>query len=115
MTAGQTTDGLRPIERRVLALRDQGLDPADIARRFKRGEAHIERILNWATIPRQDRISEGRTEPQAGFRPIERRIIDMRAKGMSYEEIGSRFHRDAGYVRRIEDLARLRSELGLAT
>lgn len=100
---------LRPIERRVLALTDQGLDPADIARRFKRGEAHVERILRWTAIPR-----EGGTESQAGFRPIERRIIDMRAKGMSYEEIGSRFRRSAGYVRRIEDLARLRSDLGLA-
>lgn len=75
----------------------------------------MERILSWTTIPRSDRTSLDRTEAPAGFRPIERRIIDMRAKGMSYEEIGSRFHRDAGYVRRIEDLARLRSELGLVT
>jgi transcriptional regulator len=104
-------EAMRPIERRVLALRRQGLAVDDIARRFRRGDAHIERILEWASIPRG--MPEGK--PQArGFRPIESRVLDMRAHGLSYEEIGERFRRGAGYVRRIEDLARLRIQVGLA-
>lgn len=102
--------GLRPIERRVLALRDQGLGTEEIARRLRRGEAHVARIIAWTSIPRT-----GRAIQPSGFRPIERRIIDMRANGLSYEEIGSRFRRDADYVHRIEDLARIRADLGLTS
>lgn len=96
-------EGLRPIERRVLALRDQGLEVADIARRFRRGEAHVERIISWTQIPRQRRRESG------GFRPIERRIMDMRSQGLSYEEIGSKFGRNAEYAKRIEGLAQIRA------
>ncbi|MGH8928323.1 MAG: hypothetical protein ACRDWH_08235 [Acidimicrobiia bacterium] len=101
-------DLLRPIERRVLALAAQGIPTADIARRFKRGEDHIERILTWTAIPRRPRPE------RSGLRPVERRVLAMRSKGLSHEEVGARFRRDAEYARRIEDLATMRSDLGLA-
>ena len=37
--------GLRPIERRLLRWRDQGASSAELADRFRRGPAHIERVL----------------------------------------------------------------------
>lgn len=37
--------GLRPLERRLLGWRDRGASPADLAVRFRRGPAHIERVL----------------------------------------------------------------------
>ncbi len=52
---------LRPIERRVLALKASGQTTAEIARRFKRGEDHIERIIGWTKIPRSPR-----ERPRAG-------------------------------------------------
>lgn len=102
-------EGLRPIERRVLALRDEGFDVADIARRFRRGEAHVERIISWTQIPRRGRLVS------PGFRPIERRVMEMRSQGLSYDEIGSKFGRNAGYARRIEGLAQIRADLGMGS
>ena len=99
---------LRPIERRVLALKANGQTTAEIARRFKRGEDHIERIIGWTAIPRRPR--EKRRE---GLRPVERRVLSLRSDGLSYEEIGARFRRDADFVKRVESIAQMRGQLGL--
>ncbi|MGQ0848781.1 MAG: hypothetical protein ACT4OP_06635 [Actinomycetota bacterium] len=100
---------LRPIERRMLALHDQGMNPAEIARRFRRGPVFVSRVLSWTAIPRT-----GNNRRQVGLRPVERRVLDLRAQGLSHAEVGRRFGRTAGYARRIEGLANLRSDLGLA-
>ena len=99
---------LRPIERRVLALAASGQTTAEIARRFKRGEDHIQRIIGWTSIPRRPREA-----PRNGLRPIERRVLSLRGAGLSYEEIGSRFRRDAEFARRVESIAQMRGALGL--
>jgi len=99
---------LRPIERRVLALLARGETTAQIARRFKRGEQHIERIVTWTGIPRRPR-----ERARNGLRPIERRVLSLRDRGLSYEEIGVRFRRDAEFARRVENIALMRDELGL--
>lgn len=99
---------LRPIERRVLALRASGQTTAEIARRFKRGEDHIERIIGWTDIPRRPR-----EKPRNGLRPVERRVLSFRNHGLSYEEIGVRFRRDAEFAKRVESIAQMRNELGL--
>jgi hypothetical protein len=99
---------LRPIERRVLALKASGQTTAEIARRFKRGEDHIERIIGWTDIPRQPR--ERRRD---GLRPVERRVLSLRNDGLSHEEIGVLFRRDAEFARRVESIAQMRDELGL--
>ena len=99
---------LRPIERRVLALKASGQTTAEIARRFKRGEQHIERIIGWTSIPRRPREKPSRT-----LRPVERRVLSLRDLGMSYEDIGIRFRKDAEFARRVESIARMRNQLGL--
>jgi len=99
---------LRPIERRVLALKASGQTTAEIARRFKRGEDHIERIIGWTKIPRSPR-----ERPRQGLRPVERRVLTLRDQGMSYGEIGARFRKDAEFARRVEGIALMRNSLGL--
>jgi hypothetical protein len=43
--APEQQQGLRPLERRLLRWRDQGASPRELADRFRRGPAHIERVL----------------------------------------------------------------------
>ena len=42
---------LRPIERRILAMRSRGVSVEEIAERLKRSPQHIERIIEWTEIP----------------------------------------------------------------
>lgn len=101
------TSRLRPVERRILALRDEGVDVPEIARRFKRSPEHVERVIGWTEIPR----SKKPDRPE-GLRPIERRVLAMRGEGLSYDEIGRRFNRGPDHIRRVENYANLRTELG---
>jgi len=101
------TDVLRPLERRILALRDQGVETAEIARRFKRSEAFVERVLAWTEIPRR------KVPHHRGHSPLERRVLDLRAEGLSYDEIGLKFRRGPDHIRRVEGYAHLRGDLGL--
>ena len=43
--APEQQPGLRRLERRLLRCRDQGASPGELADRFRRGPAHIERVL----------------------------------------------------------------------
>ncbi len=102
-------DRLRPIERRILELHRQGVDHGEIGARFRKSPEFVGRVLAWIEIPR-----EPRGPRMEGHRAVERRVLDLRSQGLSHEEIGKRFARDARYSRRIEELARLRTDLGLA-
>ena len=90
---------LRPLERRVLAMRDEGIDIDEIGRRIRRTSRQVERIIGWTEIPR--------TGPPAKRSPraIEQRILALRAQGESHEQIGARFRKSAGFIRRVEGLA----------
>ena len=99
------TSGLRPVERRMLALRDDGIEVDEIARRFRRSPQHVERVLSWAEIPRENELDR-----PDGLRPIERRVLAMRDEGLSYDEIGRRFNRGPDHIRRVERYAGFRSE-----
>ncbi len=90
---------LRPIERRVLAMREEGLDNAEIAQRIRRSPQHVERILQWTEIPRSG--PPRRRSPRA----IEKRVLALRAAGETHEQIGQRFRRSAGFIRQVEGLA----------
>lgn len=91
---------LRPIERRVLRLLDAGYGVDEVARRFRRGPEHITQLAELARLP-------GRhpgPEPE-GLRPLERRVLRWRSKGLSHEDIAERFRRNAVSTAQIEDLA----------
>jgi DNA-binding CsgD family transcriptional regulator len=91
---------LRPLERCVLRLMRDGIDEAEIARRFRRRPDFVTRVLAYTRLPRTGVAQEAKD-----LRPLERRILKWRAGGADHAEIGRRFRRSAGHVERIERLA----------
>jgi DNA-binding CsgD family transcriptional regulator len=104
------TTALRPIERRVLAMREAGMSDEEIGRRLKRSPEHVARIAAWATLPaRQGQESDGATRSRDGvLSPRQRRVMAMRSEGLSHAEIGRRFRRSERYIRQVEGLAHFR-------
>jgi hypothetical protein len=100
-------ENLRPLERRIAAMRDDGMPTAEIARRVGRSPAQVERILQWISIPRSG------PPPQRSPRPIELRVLSLRAAGETHAEVGSRFRRSARFIRQVEGLAHFRLGLQL--
>jgi len=100
---------LRPVERRVLAMRDDGVGLPEIARRLKVSTNHVERIIGWTELPRS-----GHT-PRRWHRAFERRVLALRAVGESHEQIGERFNRSAAFIRQVEGLAHFRLAMDLLT
>jgi DNA-binding CsgD family transcriptional regulator len=98
---------LRPVERRVLALHEQGESMEDIAARLKRSPDHIERMMDWAQIPRSGPPT--RRSPSAR----QRRIMALRSAGESYEQIAERFRKSSDFIKRVEGLAHLRMAVEL--
>jgi hypothetical protein len=93
-------DSLRPIERCVLRLVADGVDHIEIARRFRRRPEFVDRVISYAGLPHNSAQPAG-----DALRPLERRILKWRASGAAHADIGHRFHRSAGHIRRIEQLA----------
>src|SRR5882762_8422438 len=91
---------LRPVERRVLSLLDDGVDVSEIAHRFRRSEDHITRIAGLARLPGRAPVAD-----EDVLRPIERRILRWRSRGASHTEIGVRFRRSPASTEQIEALA----------
>jgi len=105
MTTSQPA--LRPVERLVLRLVDEGLDDAEIARRFRRSPEMIRRITAMARFPR---TLGAKVVPHDGLRPLERRLLRWRHYGATYAEIGCRFRRSPAFVARVEVFARYKLE-----
>jgi hypothetical protein len=100
---------LRPVERVILGMRDRGVPVTEIATRMRRSPDHIERVLAWTEIPRS--APHRRPHPT----PIQRRVLDLRAKGEDHAEIGSRFNRSPRFIRQVEALAHYGEGLRLLT
>jgi DNA-binding CsgD family transcriptional regulator len=100
------TQALRPLERRVIRLVEDGVAPSEIGRRFRRSPEMINRIVGMAALPGR---TTGAVAQSDGLRPLERRVLRWRDGGADYNEIATRFGRSAGHVERVEALARLKS------
>lgn len=97
---------LRPIERRVRRLAEEGIDNAEIARRFQRSPEFIGRVIDLARLPGRAASSD-----QSVLRPIERRILGWLQHGADYPEIAPRFRRSPGFVEQVERLAHYKLSL----
>ncbi len=86
---------------------EAGLGPDEIGRRIRRSGRQVERIIAWTEIPRTGR------HRRRSARALERRVLALRARGETHEQIGSRFRRSAGHIRRVEGLAHYRLALDL--
>ena len=103
-----TEGNLRPIERVVRRLVENGVDPAEVAWRLRRSPRSIKQILELSgRAHRVDRPAVPR--PQV-LRPIERRILAWRAQGASYAEIAARFRRSPAFISRIEAIAQAKMQ-----
>ncbi len=101
------TEHLRPVERRVAAMAESGLDHEEIAGRINRSPDHVNRIMAWSQIPRS------RPPARRAPRAVERRVLDLRSAGESHEKIASRFKRSPRSIRQIEGLAHFRLAMDL--
>ncbi|MGH9031508.1 MAG: hypothetical protein ACRDZV_05205 [Acidimicrobiia bacterium] len=99
-----STRDLRPLERRVLALRAAGLDDPEIARRFRRSPGYVKRV---ALLARVDRRPDGR---RARLTPLERRVLKWRDQGARPQDVAWRFRRSPEHIARVERLARYKLE-----
>ena len=95
---------LRPIERRVLALKEAGVTDAEIAHRFRRGRRFIQQVEELAGLDGRD--AKRRRRRDGSLRPVERRILTLRDRGVSTDELAERFRRSPDFVARVERLAR---------
>lgn len=99
------TLNLRPIETRILAMRQQGLSDEEIGRRVRKTPEHVARIAEWATLPAR---GSGAPREDDGLSAIEKRVLDLRAEGESHAEIAERFRRSPRFIRQVEGLAHFR-------
>jgi len=91
---------LRPIERRVLRLADEGVSHAEIARRFGHSPEFIERVMDLARMPGRSTRYDTRR-----LRPVERRVLGWLDKGATHAEIAPLFRRSPEFIARIEQFA----------
>jgi hypothetical protein len=101
---------LRPLERAVRRLADEGMSSSEIAWRFRRSPGHIDRVLRFSRLPRTG------TPPLAAgsshLRPIERIVVRARDSGSPLPEIAARMRRSPNFVARVEQLATIRLDAG---
>ncbi len=83
---------------------DQGLDDAEIGRRFRRSPDWVGRVRALSEIPRPN----GHQLRGDVLRPLERRVLRWRASGADYEDVSARFRRSPDFIRRVEALAQYR-------
>lgn len=101
---------LRPIERTVRRLRDDGLSNSEVAWRLRRSPGYVRRVEELSELDRPSR-STARASSTAQLRPVERCVLNSLEAGSGYAEIAARLRRTPSYVSRVERLANLRIEL----
>ncbi len=94
---------LRPIERVVMRLHDEGCSLADIGKKVGKKPGTVTRIM------RMTEYKEGGLPDQTAsdhiLRPVERVVLKLRNKGETYSQIGNRLARSGQRIQFIERLA----------
>jgi len=80
-------------------MHQDGLAIDDIAGRFNKTPEFVQRLIGWTGIPRTGEI---RTRT---LRPLEQRVLAMRAEGVTHEAIAARFRKTERFIRQVEGLA----------
>lgn len=101
-------ENLRPIESVILRMRDEGHDSPEIGKRIGKKPGTVDRIVEM--IEHKEDIELSPDNESSGFRPLERVILKLRARGESYGEIGNRLGRSGDNVRRVEVMTTYRPE-----
>ena len=99
---------LRPIERTVRRLMQDGLSNSEVAWRLRRSPGFVHRVEALSGIERTARMSTGENALDVGLRPIERCVMNSLEAGAGYPEIAARLRRTPNYVSRVEQFAKLR-------
>jgi DNA-binding CsgD family transcriptional regulator len=94
---------MRPIERVVMRLREEGASPAEIGKRVGKKPGTVNRIVKMAGY-REDGMSP-RTPSDNPLRPVERVVMRLRGDGETYSQIGNRLALSGRRVQLIERLA----------
>ncbi|MGH9235544.1 MAG: hypothetical protein ACRD0R_19660 [Acidimicrobiales bacterium] len=101
-----TTERLRPVERRVMRWADAGLGDAEIGRRFGRGERWTAQVRRLAGLDRPlATAGDGGDGDGDPLRPLERRVLRLRAQGVDHDELSVRFRRSPEHMARVEEYA----------
>ena len=86
----------------MLALREAGVDDAEIARRFRRSPGYVKRVALLSRTPRHRRsVARDNT-----LTPLERRVLKWRDQGARPQDVAWRFRRSPEHIARVEKLAR---------
>lgn len=101
----ELSTSLRPIERRMVRLDDDGVSRAEIGRRFRRSPEYVNRVLVLAHLPGRAAHAHAGHDEHA-LRPLERCVLGWRDRGASHDEIAPMFRRSPAFVAQVEELAR---------
>jgi hypothetical protein len=85
---------------------DAGMADAEIGRRFGRGEQWTAQVRRLAELDRP--LSAGGGGAGGGddrLRPLERRVLRLRAQGVDHDELSVRFRRSPEHMARVEEYA----------
>lgn len=107
MTDHPDLSSLRPVERRILTMRSEGISIEEIASRLRKSPEFIERVIDWTRIPRSG------NERSSGLSPLESRVLALSADGEDHETIAKRFKKSSRFIRQVEGLAHYRKGLRL--
>ena len=92
---------LRPIERRVRHMLDDGLSHEEIAWRFRRSPGFVRRVTVLSGLQRKPRTGAA---PHP-LRPVERVVHKGLAQGLPTSEVASRLRRTPEWVERVDAFA----------
>src|SRR5262249_446901 len=92
------------VGRGLPAIRGEGAPDGGTARRFRRGPRFIEQVEELAALDGRD--AKRRRRRDGSLRPVERRILTLRERGVSTDELAERFRRSPDFVARGGRLAR---------